>query len=97
MPKRRKKRVGSPKTPNPVKEMQWCFSKHIYVTWEVEATFNGVHYEEGNKYRVVIRQGEKLSETEYIYHGDEIIDKVNETYRQLYQINNGKKTKVKRD
>ena len=97
MPKRRKKRVGSPKTPNPVKEMQWCFSKHIYVTWEPEAVRDGAYWKETGKYRVVIRQGEKVSETEYIYHGDKIIDKVNETYRQLYQINNGKKTKVKRD
>ena len=42
MPKPKKKPgFGSPKTPNPVDEMSWCFSKHIYVTIEPEAIMDG--------------------------------------------------------
>lgn len=94
MPKPKNKRVASPKTPNPVKEMQWCFSKHIYVIWEPEAVQEGAYWKETGKYRITIRQGEKVKSTEYIYDGSNIIDNVNDTYRKLYQINNGEKRKV---
>lgn len=90
MAKPKKKAVGSPKTPNPVKEMQWCFSKHIYVTWEPEAIYQAGYYKQGSMYKVTIRQGEKIRDSGYIYTKDEIIDAVNDTYRKLYQMNHGK-------
>ena len=93
MPKIKKKAIASPKTDNPVKEMQWCFKKHIYVTWEPEAILDGGYYKQTGKYRVNIRNGQQEKHSEYIYTGDNIIDAVNDTYREIYKRNYGKRKK----
>ena len=93
MPKIKKKAVASPKTDNPVEEMQWCFSKHIYVTWEPESYFDGTYHKQGNKYKVVIKHGDKVTDSGYIFTGNDIIDAVNDTYREIYKRNYGKTKK----
>ena len=86
-------RLGQPKTENPMKEMSWCHSKHIYVSCEIQGFKVGRQWEMGNKYRLTIKQGKKYSESEYMYNKDEIVDAVYDTYRKLYEINYGKETK----
>lgn len=93
MPKIKKKAIASPKTDNPVKEMQWCFKKHIYVTYEPEAILQGGYYKQTGKYRINIRNGQQVNHSEYIYTGDNIIDAVNDAYRYIYQKNYGKRKK----
>lgn len=94
MAKAKKKAVASPKTENPVKQMQWCWSKHIYVTWEPEAVLEKGYYRQLNSYKIVIRHGDKVKDSGYIYTGDNIIDAVNDAYREIYKRNyNGTKTK----
>jgi len=93
MPKNRKRTIASPKTDNPVKEMQWCFKKHIYVTWEPEAILQGGYYKQTGKYRINIRNGQQLNHSEYIYTGQDIIDAVHDTYREIYKRNYGKRKK----
>ena len=94
MPKPKKKPgFGSPKTPNPVDEMLWCFSKHIYVTIEPEAIMDGRYWKQTGKYAVKIRQGKKEKVSEFKYNVDDIVDAVHYTYVQLYEMNYGKETK----
>lgn len=93
MPKIKKKAIASPKTDNPVKEMQWCFKKHIYVTYEPEAILDGGYYKQTGKYKVVVRHGENTKDSGYIYTGNDIIDAVNDTYREIYKRNYGKTKK----
>ena len=95
MPKKRSYpyRLGSPKTPNPMKEMSWCFSKHIYVSCQIEGKKVNGQWEMGNRYKLTIKQGSKYSETDYIYTKDDIMDAIYDTYIKLYEMNYGKETK----
>lgn len=97
MAKAKKKAIASPKTSNPVKEMQWCFKKHIYVTYEPEAVLEKGYYRQTGKYEVVIRQADKVRRSGFLYTGQDIIDAVNDTYREIYKRNNGTKTKEHRN
>lgn len=92
MPKVKKSiyRLGSPKTPNPDKEMSWCFSKHIYVSCRPEAIKDGRYWKQGKFYAVTIKQGDKYRESEYKYTQDNIVDAIHDTYRLIYQNNYGK-------
>jgi hypothetical protein len=87
-------RLGSPKTPNPLKEMSWCIKRHIYVSCKIQAFKVGQYWEMGNKYCLTIRQGEKYKESEYIYTKENITDAIFDTYRETYRINYGKKKEV---
>jgi hypothetical protein len=89
-PKAQPHRLGNPKTPNPTKEMSWCFSKHIYVYCNVEALFDGRYYKTGSRYSIVIRRGNDIRETEYKYDKNNITDAIFDTYRQIYKMNYGK-------
>lgn len=92
MPKPKKKPgFGSPKTPNPVEEMQYCFSKHIYVTVEPGVVREGRYWKQTGMYAVKIKQGEKERVSDFIYNKDNIVDAVHDTYRKTYEINYGKK------
>lgn len=93
MAKPKKKAVASPKTENPVKEMQWCFRKHIYVTWEPEAILEGGYYKQTSRYKIVIRHGQETKDSGYVYNASNIIDAVNDTYREIYKRNHGKRKK----
>lgn len=95
MPKPKKKEgFGSPKTPNPDKEMSWCFTKHIYVTVEPEAVMEGRYWKQTGRYAIKIRQGKKERISEFDYTKDTIVDAINDAYRKLYELNYGKETKV---
>lgn len=91
MPKPKKKQgFGSPKTQNPVDEMKWCFSKHIYVSVMPEAVMEGRYWKQTGMYAVRIKQGEREKVSPFIYTKDTIVDAVNDTYRKLYEMNYGK-------
>lgn len=70
-----------------MKEMSWCFSKHIYVSCSIEGFKVGQYWEMGNKYKITIRQGSKYSETPYEYTKENVVDAIYDTYRKLYEMN----------
>lgn len=87
-------RLGSPTKPNPMKEMSWCFSRHMYVSCKVQGFKVGQYWEMGNKYCLTIRHGDKYKESEYIYTKDNIMDAIYDAYIYLYERNYGKKKEI---
>lgn len=85
--------LGQPKTPNPMKEMSWCINKHVYVSCDIEGFKVGNQWEMGDKYRLVIKKGDVVRRSEYIYTRENIVDAIYDTYREIYKINHGKETK----
>ena len=94
MPKIKKNpfQLGSPKTANPMKEMSWCLEHHIRVVIDPEAIQqpNG-EWKQTSRYQVSIHQGDRIRESGYIYSKDDVQDAVLEAYRQIYNMNYGKK------
>ena len=82
--------LGQPKTPNPMKEMSWCFSRHIYVSCNIEGWKENGQWVQGNKYCVTVRQGEQYNETEYIFTKENVVDAIYDAYRHIYNKNYGK-------
>jgi hypothetical protein len=85
-------RLGSPKTANPMKEMSWCFSRHIKVNIEPEAIKEGRDWKMTFMYQLVVTQGDRKSESGYIYTRDNVMDAMYDAYRKIYQMNYGKTT-----
>jgi len=83
-------RLGSPTIDNPLKEMSWCHSKHIYVSCIPKAEFDGKYYKQKNEYALTIKFGGKYKESEYIYDKDNIQDAILSTYIEIYNNNYGK-------
>lgn len=81
-----------PKTPNPMKEMSWCHSKHIYVSCSIEGWKEGSQWVMGDKYCLTIRQGDKYRESEYIYTKDNVVDAIYDAYKFIYTKKYGKET-----
>lgn len=79
-----------PKTPNPMKEMSWCFSRHIYVSCNIEAWKEGSQWVQGDRYCITVRQGEQYQETEYKFTKEDVVDAIYDAYRHLYNKNYGK-------
>ena len=88
-------RLGTPKTDNPMKEMSWCLKNHIKVNVEPEAKKEGRSWKMTGRYQIIISQGNRSSESGFIYDKNNVTDAVFDAYRKTYQINNGKKTEVK--
>lgn len=74
-----------------MKEMSWCFSRHIYISCEPEAIKQGQYYKQTNRYKLTIKQGDRYSETDYEHTKDDIMDAIFDAYRKVYQMNYGKK------
>ena len=85
-------RLAHPKSPNPMKEMSWCHSRHIYVSCKIEGWKSGGQWEMGKHYCITVRNGEQYKESEYIYTKDDIVDAIYDTYRYIYNKNYGKKS-----
>lgn len=83
-------RLSSPKTDNPMKEMSWCFSRHIYISCQIEGIKEGSYWKQGNRYKLTIKQGDRYSETGYDYTKDDVVDAIYDTYRKVYNMNYGK-------
>lgn len=90
-------RLAYPKTPNPMKEMSWCFTQHMYVSCKIQGFKVGSQWEMGDKYTLTIRNGTHFRESGYIYTKDNVVDAIYETYRELYKRNYGKKRKESGD
>lgn len=86
-------RLGHPKTPNPLKEMSWAETRHIRISCQIKGFKNGGQWEQGNKYKLTVMQGDRYSETGYDYTKDDVVDAIYDAYRKLYNMNNGKKKK----
>lgn len=89
--KREPYRLGTPKTDNPMVEMSWCLKNHIKVNVDPEATYDGREYKMTGRYQIVISQGNRKSESGFIYNKDNVTDAVFDAYRQTYKMNHGKK------
>lgn len=85
-------RLGKPKTENPLKEMSWCVSKHIYVSCKIQGFKVGSQWEMGKFYCLTIRIGDDVREGEYIYTKDDVVDAIYDTYREIYNRNYGKES-----
>lgn len=85
--------LSYPKTPNPLKEMSWCINKHIYVSCNIQAFKVGSQWEMTDKYCLTIKNGDRYRESDYIYTKDNVVDAIYDTYREIYKVNHGKKTK----
>jgi hypothetical protein len=83
-------RLSHPKTDNPMKEMSWCHSRHIYVSCKIEGWKSGGQWEMGKMYCITVRQGEKYKETEYKFTKEDVVDAIYDAYRHLYNKNYGK-------
>lgn len=91
MPKIKKKAWESPTSDNPVDEMRWCFERGIRVCVMPEAIKEGRYFIQTGKYALEIKQGDKTNCSGYIYTAKNINDAINDAYRKIYQMNNGKK------
>lgn len=91
MPKIRKKAWESPTSENPVDEMRWCFERGIRVCVMPEVNKEGRYFIQTGRYALEIKQGDKVNCSEYIYTAKNINDAINDAYRKIYQMNNGKK------
>lgn len=91
MPKIKKKAWSPPTSENPVKEMQWCFDRGIRVCVIPEANKVGRNHIATGKYGLEIKRGSGSSFSGYLYTSNNINEAINETYRKIYQLNNGKK------
>jgi len=93
MPKVKKSpfQLGSPKTDSPMKEMSWCFSRHIKINVEPEAIKEGNEWKMTMRYQLVVNQGNRKRESGYIYTKDNVMDALFDAYRKIYQMNYGKK------
>lgn len=86
-------RLAHPKTPVPMKEMSWAETRHIRISCQIQGFKNGGQWEQGNKYKLTVMQGDRYSETGYDYTKDDVVDAIYDAYRKLYNMNNGKKRK----
>lgn len=91
-------KLGSPKTPSPMKEMSWCLSKHIKVNIDPETYIDEKgHHRMTMRYQVIVSQGNRTHKSGYIYTKDNVTDAVFDAYRRVYNKNYGKKTKEQGD
>ena len=86
-------RLGDPTTPNPMKEMSWCFRNHIIISIEPEGRKLGKYWEMTGRYQLVARQGNRNKPSGFIFDKDNVMDALYDAYRKTYQINYGKERK----
>jgi hypothetical protein len=84
-------KILPPAMQNPLKEMSWCFSKHMYISYQIQGFKIGDKWEMGDKYKLIVRQGTKYSETDYIYTKDNVMEALYAAYIKAYNTNNGEK------
>jgi hypothetical protein len=91
MPKPKKKAgFGSPTTENPIEEMSWCFGKNIRILIDPEALKGADGYwKQTGRYRLVVDNAGKRKESDWLYNKDNVVDAVNDLYREIYKRNNG--------
>jgi hypothetical protein len=80
--------LGASKTPNPLKEMSWCHSRHITVITDLESFINDRgYYEMTMRYGIIVRQGNREKKSGYIYTRDNVVDAIYDAYRHIYNNN----------